>query len=78
MRPFKRTQLILRCSEPMQIMLFVLYYYCVLCYHTEKNRDMLERSGFYKMFGEEWLFPTIKDAVEFAKSGTNLLQVSYG
>ncbi|KAL5500795.1 hypothetical protein EMCRGX_G012400 [Ephydatia muelleri] len=34
---------------------------------TKKNRDMLERSGFFKKFGEEWLFPTIKDAVEFAK-----------
>ncbi|KAL5501938.1 hypothetical protein EMCRGX_G008621 [Ephydatia muelleri] len=41
---------------------------------TKKNRDMLERSGFFKKFGEEWLFPTIKDAVEFAKGGTNLLQ----
>lgn len=41
---------------------------------TKKNRDMLERSGFFKKFGEEWLFPTIKDAVELAKGGTNLLQ----
>ena len=49
----------------------------MLCNYTEKNRDMLERSGFFKKFGEEWLFPTIKDAVEFAKGGTNLLQVRY-
>ena len=44
--------------------------------YTERNRDMLERAGFYKKFGKEWLFPTIQDAVAFAKGGTNLLQVS--
>ena len=45
--------------------------------YTEENRDMLERSGFYKKFGKEWLFPTIQDAVEFLKCGTSLLQVIY-
>eukprot|EP00731_Ephydatia_muelleri_P024320 Em0016g591a len=42
---------------------------------TKENRDMLEWSGFYKKFGKEWLFPTIQDAVEFATSGSSLLQV---
>ena len=38
---------------------------------------MLEWSGFYKKFGKEWLFPTIQDAVEFATSGSSLLQVCH-
>ncbi|KAL5484185.1 hypothetical protein EMCRGX_G020638 [Ephydatia muelleri] len=42
---------------------------------TKENRDMLEWSGFYKKFGKEWLFPTIQDAVEFATSGSSLLQI---
>ena len=44
---------------------------------TEENRDMLDRSGFYKKFGKEWLFPTLQDAVELAKSGSSLLQVCH-
>eukprot|EP00731_Ephydatia_muelleri_P024323 Em0016g594a len=42
---------------------------------TKENRDMLDRSGFYKKFGKEWLFPTLQDAVELAKSGSSLLQI---
>ena len=35
---------------------------------------MLKRNGFYKTFGDDWLFPSIKSAVDFAKAGERLVR----
>ncbi|XP_064398686.1 sulfate transporter-like isoform X3 [Halichondria panicea] len=39
----------------------------------KENRDRLRWSGFYKKCGKKWLFPTVQDAVDHAKSGVPLV-----
>ena len=41
--------------------------------YSGENRDMLQRAGFQMRCGESWLFRTVEDAINHAKSGIRLV-----
>ena len=40
---------------------------------TEENHDLLAQSGFFQKCSKRWLFPSMQDAVEYAKQGLPLV-----